>query len=386
MAIIRFYTDFDYANLDLGLLLGTNAKVEYICDIGTSREQIISDPLFHGTYGNDVSAFAGRPLYVHKCVLEYSGRDANVATWYADLTLSTEQPQRAAQLDNPLMRPVRRLKWESENQMVLALMDHNGRAACNMAGDYFGGFEKEARIKKMKFAMNYAAVPDWAFFNDGCVSSTDMTILGVLMPAGSIKLFIPEGPLEPTVENGYSYYQLNYELHFNPMGWQSLYANMGMQQLLYLDSSGNKVSPNATPGAGPGQWYDTKKVAILDDKGEPVKKDVFLDSYGRYLPEKHVRPATTLAGTASATRGLPEITPAFSTSEDDVGLCIGLKVAGSTFPYIFVTEIVGRSGSELTLKDAPPWTATVSVFVPGISAISLANSPYCDLVALGIPY
>ncbi len=386
MAIIRWFSDYDFTKAELGLTTELQPKVEYVCDIGTSREQIISDPLFHGAYGYNITSIAGRDLYVHKCALEFSGRDANVDTWYADLTLTSEQPLRAGQLDNPTMRPVRRLKWESENQMVPALMDHNGRPACNMAGDYFGGFEKEVRVKKMKFAMNYAAVPFWAFWNDGAVSSTDMTILGILMPAGTVKLFIPEGPLEPTVENGVSYYQIDYELHFNPIGWQSMYANMGMQQILYLDSSGNKVSPTATPGSGAGQLAQKKKVAVLDDKGEPVKTDVFLDGFGRYLPEKHVRPATSMVGTASCTAGNLTITPGFTTSEDDIGLTIGMKIPGSVYPYIFVTEIINRTISTLVIKDPPPWTATVNVYVPGISAISLANSPLCDLVALGIPY
>ncbi len=158
---------------------------------------MISDPLFVGLYGQDVTAVAGRALYVQKSTLEWGGDDNAVAWWNAVVTVSSKQPERALQPENPLMRPVRRINGESTREMFPSLVDHNGKFAANTAGDYFGAFEVEVQLKKFFFSMNYATnnFPQWAFFLDGAVNSTDITILGVVMPPGTAKLYVPEGPL-----------------------------------------------------------------------------------------------------------------------------------------------------------------------------------------------
>lgn len=387
MAILRVDHDFDIAKTDLSIQIELDVIVRYVSAKSDSREQIISDPLFVGNYGQSVTAIAGRDLYVKKATLERGGEDAAVAWWDSVVSVSSVQPERALQNPNPLMRPVRRLKWESTREMVPALIDHAGRSACNTAGDFFGGFEKEVQLKKFFFVMNYATPPDWAFFLDGSVNATEITILGVVMPPGTVRLYVPEGPLEPTVEDGVAFYQLNYELHFNPMGWQTLYWNVGFHELKYTDSDGNMVSPNASPGTGAGQLKDIRKVAILDDKGEPMKSEVYLDAFGRKIASKHLRPKTVAVGTANVTKGSTMISPGFSTEEEDVGLCVAFQHGiPLSYPHLFVTEIVSRTPSNFSVKDPLPWTTLATVFVPGISAVSLANAPFADFVAAGIPF
>ncbi len=356
---------------------------------------MISDPLFVGLYGQDVTAVAGRALYVQKSTLEWGGEDNAVAWWNAVVTVSSKQPERALQPENPLMRPVRRIKWESTREMFPSLVDHNGKFAANTAGDYFGAFEVEVQLKKFFFSMNYATnnFPQWAFFLDGAVNSTDITILGVVMPPGTAKLYVPEGPLEPTVENGYAYFQVNYEIHFNPMGWQSNLWNVGFQELKYTDSSGNLVNPLATPGNASGQLNKISKVAMLDDRGEPVKNEQYLDLYGRRIASKHIRPKSIPVGTAVTTRGSKTIIPGggLSVSDEDLGLVIAFRhLTPDIFPHLFVTQIVGRNTvfaqTDFTVQDPVPWSTTATVFLPGISAISLAKAPYANFVAAGIPF
>lgn len=394
MAIARVDHDFGIASTSLGLDVEIDVNVQYITAKTDSREQVISDVLFVGKYGQNITAIAGRNLYVHKATLERGGEDAAVAWWDSVVTVSSKQPERSLQADNPLMRPVRRIKWESTREMFPSLVDHNGQFAANTAGDYFGAFEVEIQLKKFSFSMNYAHdnFPAWAFFLDGAVNSTDITILGVPMPPGTAKLYVPEGPLEPTVENGYSYYQINYEIHFNPMGWQSLQWNVGFQELKYTDYAGNRVNPLATLGNAAGQLKKISKVAILDDRGEPVKNEQYLDIYGRRIASKHIRPKSVSVGTAATTRGSKTVVPTgFSVTDEDLGLVIAFRHFNpAQFPHMFVTQIVGRNtvfaATDFTIQDPMPWSTTATVFLPGISAISLAKAPPADFVAAGIPF
>lgn len=393
MAIFRVDHDFDLASTSLGLDLELDVNVQYITAKTDSREQVISDSSFVGHYGQNITAIAGRDLYVHKATIEWGGEDANVAWWDSVVTVSSKQPERALQPENPLMRPVRRLKWESTREMFPSLVDHNGQFAANTAGDYFGAFEIELQLKKLFFSMNYLSPPDWAFFLDGAVNSQEITILGVVMPPGTAKLYVPEGPLEPTVENGYSYYQINYEIHFNPMGWQSLQWNVGFQELKYTDYAGNIVNPLATPGNAAGQLKKISKVAILDDRGEPVKNEQYLDIYGRRIASKHIRPKSLAVGTAVTTQGSRTIVPSggLSVADEDLGLVIAFRhLTPDIFPHMFVTQIVARNtvfaATDFTIQDPMPWSTTATVFLPGISAISLAKAPYANFVAAGIPF
>ena len=392
MSIIRVDHDFLIADTSLSLDTELDVNVQYITAKTDSREQVLSDSAFVGKYGQNITAIAGRDLYVHKATLEWGGEDNAVAWWNSVVTVSSKQPERAMQPENPLMRGVRRLKWESTREMFPSLVDHNGKFAANSAGDYFGAFEIEVQLKKFSFSMNYSSLPDWAFYLDGAVNSADITILGVVMPAGTAKLYVPEGPLEPTVENGYSYFQVNYEIHYNPMGWQSLQWDVGFQELKYTDSSGNAVNPLATPGNAAGQLNKVSKVAILDDRGEPVKNEQYLDLYGRRIASKYIRPSSVSVGTATTTRGSKTVTPGgFTVNDEDLGLVVAFRHATpNNFPHMFVTRIVSRNtvfaAKDFTLEDPVPWSTTATVFLPGISAISLAKAPYADFASAGIPF
>lgn len=392
MVILRVDHDFSIAETSLGLDVEVDVNVQYVTTRTDSREQVISDGQFVGHYGQNITAIAGRDLYVHKATLERGGEDASVAWWDSVVTVSSKAPERALQEENPLNRPVRRLKWESTRELFPALVDHNGQFAANTAGDYFGAFEVEVQLKKFFFSMNYASVPAWAFFLDGAINSAQITILGVVMPPGTAKLHVPEGPLEPTIESGVSYYQINYEIHFNPMGWQSLQWNVGFQELKYTDSSGDTVNPLATSGNGAGQLKKISKVAILDDRGEPVKNEQYLDIYGRRIASKHIRPKSTSVGNAATTRGSRTVNPTnFSVADEDLGLVIGFRHAvPNEFPHLFITQITSRNTlfgqADFTVQDPLPWATTATVFLPGISAISLAKAPYADFVTAGIPF
>jgi hypothetical protein len=386
MAILRVEHDYDIAKVDIGVDLETTVLVRYITLKTDTREQVLSDPLYIGRHGANVSAIAGRDLYVLKATLIRTGEDYNVAWWDSEISLTSVQPERPGLDPNPLDRPVRRLKWESTREMVPSLVDHLGRAACNAAGDFFGGFEKEVQLKKFFYVMNYPYVPAWTFFLDGAVNAVEITIAGVPMPPGTVKLYVPEGPLEPTIENGYSFYQINYELHFNPMGHQTMLWNVGFHEIQYTDINGDRVSPTAAAGNDPGQLKYVKKAAIRDDEGEPVKSQVYIDGYGRRIASKHIRPRTTPVGTANVTKGSTLIAAGFSTEVDDIGLTVAFQHGiPLSHPHLFVSEIISRTPSNFTVRDPLPWTTLATVFVPGITAVSLANSPYADFVAAGIP-
>ncbi len=72
----------------------------------------------------------------------------------------------------------------------------------------------------------------------------------------------------------------------------------------------NLVNPLATPGNASGQLNKISKVAMLDDRGEPVKNEQYLDLYGRRIASKHIRPKSIPVGTAVTTRGSKTIIPA----------------------------------------------------------------------------
>lgn len=388
MAVQRIYHDFDLAQAEFDLNVEAEVMVQYITPLTDTRENVLADPLWVGNYGQSVESIVGRPMYVTKSNLEFHTRDATSITWNSNVKISSVRPPRPEFDPNPLLRPVRRLKVENTRESVPAVMDNAGRAAANTAGDFFGGFQKDVPVKKFYFSMNYPLVPDWALFLDGCVNSTTITIIGFDFPRGTAKLYIPNFPLEVTTESGVDFYQIDYEVHWRPDGWQAMYWNTGYQQLKYLDFAGNEVSPTATPGSGLGQFDHTEKVAILDSKGEPVKTEQFLDSYGRAIKNRHVSPGTAPIGTCGTTAGSYIITPNnFTPVEDDKGLIIGLRHPLTlAYPTMFVTEIAAVAGTVL-IKDAPPWTlAAADVYVPGTSAISLAEAPYADFNDAGIPF
>jgi hypothetical protein len=388
MTILRVEHDLDIAKFDFGVDVESTILVRYVTAKTDTREQVISDSLYIGNYGANVSSVAGRDLYVHKSNLIRSGEDFHVAWWDSEIDVSSVQPPRPGLDPNPLSRPVRRLKWESTRESFPSVVDHRGRAARNTAGDFFGGFEREVQLKKFFFVMNYASPPAWAFFLDGAVNSEEITVVGVTMPPGTVKLYVPDGPLEPIIEGGVSYYQINYELHFNPMGHQTLFWNTGYQELSYTDSNGDRVSPTAAEGDSPGQLKYVKSRACRDDQGEPVKSQVFLDAYGRKIKSKHLRPKTAAVGNANITKNTVYATATnFAITEDDIGLCVGFRHAvPQSHPHLFVSEIVSFSGSTFEVRDKLPWTTLATVFVPGTTAVSLANAPECDFVAAGIPF
>ena len=386
MTILRVEHDYDIAKFDFGVDVESTILVRYITAKTDTREQVISDGLYIGNYGANVSSVVGRDLYVVKSSLIRAGEDYSVAWWDSEINVSSVQPERPGLDPNPLGRPVRRLKWESTREMIPSIVDHRGRAACNGAGDFFGGFEKEVQLKKFFYVMNYASPPAWAFFLDGAVNADEITILGVTMPPGTVKLYVPDGPLEPTIEGGVSYYPINYELHFNPMGHQTLFWNVGFHELSYTDINGDRVSPTATPGDSAGQLKYVKKRAVRDDQGEPVKSQVFLDGFGRRTASKHLRPKTTAVGTANVTKGSVLISAGFSTDDDDIGITVAFQHGiPQSHPQLFVSEIVSRTPSNFNVRDPLPWTTLATVFVPGISAVSLANAPFVDFAAAGIP-
>ena len=388
MSILRVEHDYDIAKFDIGVDLESTIQVRYITTKTDSREQVLSDTLYLGLHGSNVSSVVGRNLYVQKASLVRGGDDFNVAWWDSEINVSSVQPERPGLDPNPLSRPVRRLKWESTREMIPSIIDHRGQAVRNKAGDFFGSFEKEVQMKKFFFVMNYATPPAWAFFLDGAVNSEEITVVGVAMPPGTVKLYVPEGPLEPTIESGYSYYQIAYELHFNPTGHQSLFWNSGFHELSYTDINGDRVSPTATEGDSPGQLKYVKSRACRDDQGEPCKSQVFLDGYGRKIASKHLRPRTTAVGHANTTKNtIYATTTDFTVTVDDIGLCVGFQHAiTQSHPHLFITEIESVSGSTFGVRDKLPWTTLATIFVPGISAISLANAPEVDFVAAGIPF
>lgn len=388
MAIIRIDHDYDIAKFDIAIDLESTIQVRYITAKTDSREQVLSDVAYIGKHGANVSAVVGVALYVTKATLIRAGEDFAVAWWDSEITLSSVQPERPGLAPNPLDRPVRRLKWESTREKFPSIIDHRGQAARNKAGDFFGGFEKEVQLKKFFFTMNYSSPPAWAFYLDGAVNSVEIEIVGVPMAAGTVKLYVPEGPLEPTIESGYSYYQINYEMHFNPMGWQTLFWNNGFHELSYTDINGNRVSPTATEGDAPGQLKYVKSRACRDDEGENVKSQVFLDGYGRRIASKHLRPRTTALGHANTTKNTIAATVTdFSLTPDDIGLCVGFQHGiPQSHPHLFISEIESIVGTTFTVRDKLPWTTLATIFVPGISAISLADAPECDFVAAGIPF
>lgn len=193
----------------------------------------------------------------------------NGVEWLATLQYSSEREDAEDPLD---VKP--QITWSGEMYSEAISQDTEGNAIVNSAGDYFVDPTpvKEKSHLIAKIVANTPVVPDWVLNYRDVVNSADITIDGLLIPAGKALIRRPEISPEK-VKNELYYREVSFDVHIHPDGWNLKPLDAGFRQkvegvLEQITNSGDDEEPT-TPVP-----LDGEGLALTDPTPESV---VFLD-------------------------------------------------------------------------------------------------------------
>jgi hypothetical protein len=109
------------------------------------------------------------------------------ADWAVEITFTSEREMS----ENPLFEKAE-IEWDGENYEEKLIVDKDGEAVLNSAGDPFVDAMRERNRRVVTILQNVANVPTWILNAEDAVNSVDFTLDGFLIPAGKGKLSAPK--------------------------------------------------------------------------------------------------------------------------------------------------------------------------------------------------
>lgn len=385
MSIYRTEHDLDIADVEgteSDTILSVN--VCHYAALTDTVETLLSDSALL-RHGQELTFAGFSGWYVTKTSLRYFATDAISKQFTQEVEISRFRPTLKSTESNPLLRAVRRVRATVSFESQPSVIDAVGRAVVTATGEWMAGFSLKVPITELHYEWNSATLPQWLISANGCLNANPITIGTLTIGRYCAQLIVEEYPLPDNMksEGGVDYYPLFWRLRIDPRTHVDTRLHQGHYENVYTDIDGNKVSPTATPGDGPGQLKYRRRERARDAMGEPVATPVMLDIWGRHIQNVALR--NTPVGSCQTTAGSNSITLNSGTfSNDDLGLMIGMK--DSANPTGFLSTIETVAGSSATVVSAVPFTASAAtLWKPGISTVSFLKSPIADFAALGVP-
>lgn len=109
------------------------------------------------------------------------------ADWIVECTFSSEREMN----ENPLFEKAE-IEWDGENYEEKLIVDKDGEAVLNSAGDPFIDAMRERNRRVVTVSQNVSSVPTWVLEAEDAVNSVDFMLDGFLIPAGKGKLSAPK--------------------------------------------------------------------------------------------------------------------------------------------------------------------------------------------------
>jgi len=172
--------------------------------------------------------------------------------------------------ENPLFQPVD-IEWDGEQYDEALVIDRNGDAVLNSAGDPFLDARRERTRRVVTATKNIAAVPSWIITSEDAVNSSAFLLDGFTIPAGKAKLGAPRLGRWQT-RNGVRFREMTMRFTLNKDGWLYAPLDAGFR---YRNGS-NELT------------------RIVSDDGTDVSQPVCLDGSGGVLSDP--TPATAVYG------------------------------------------------------------------------------------------
>lgn len=216
--------------------------------------------------------------------------------WKATADYSTEpitQSQKErSEAPNPIDRRVK-ISWASNSYDMAVVKDIDGNAVVNSAGDYYDPVPSQPwESLSFQFRKNYLQPPTWMVGYLNSVSTVDIVILGITIPAGYAKFTQPNGG-EEQEENGQTYYEASWQIEANVRPWQLQLLDEGMRR---IDPSDATKRIKIQDGNDPAE--DITSPALLDGSGGVLANPslttaVFNDHKGYYVYDYSGMPGVT---------------------------------------------------------------------------------------------
>jgi len=178
--------------------------------------------------------------------------------WIVTASYSTEQELAA----NPLVDPTE-FTWDTEQFQKPVVIDLDGKAIVNSAGHFYDPpFERDDSRLSVTMTRNVLSIPPWFLSIEDALNSEPVTIDGLNVPIKRAKIQkVTAGKQE--FRNLTGFRRISATIHIQRLTWQLEAQDVGLME----------IHPTV----------DTKRIAILDDDGNPVSIPVPLDGNGKRL-------------------------------------------------------------------------------------------------------
>lgn len=198
---------------------------------------------------------------------------APYAGWKVTLTYSTERELSEEPTQDPALT-----EWDGELYQRPLVIDKDGDAVCNSAGDPFDPpvMRDDSRLVSTT-VKNMTAVPTWIMSYADAVNSDAFTLDGFPVGVGQAKMQRPRVS-KPMIRNNIQYREVTFVIQYREGGWLSEPLDIGFRK---LDGS--------------------NRVNITDSNGDFVTAPVPLDGSGDVLADPSPTNNVTLSFTQYTT-------------------------------------------------------------------------------------
>jgi len=172
--------------------------------------------------------------------------------------------------ENPLNEPAV-IEWDGENFDEALVVDRNGHAVLNSAGDPFENAMRERTRRVVMVMKNVDAVPTWMLDAEDAVNDAMFTLDGFFIPANKAKIGAPKLGRWQT-RNGTRYREMHLMIKLNKDGWNFKPLDAGFR----FRNGANEL------------------VRITSDDGTDITTPVCLDGSGAVLSDP--TPSTAVYG------------------------------------------------------------------------------------------
>lgn len=250
-----------------GNLQGTHEKITRNWQITVSSPYDNSRTIANETIGSTLPIlFESHPSNVFATCRSLSIDNSQGLVWSAKAEYSTEpltQSERErAEEPNPIDRAVK-VSWAASNYDKAVVKDINDKGVVNSAGDFYDPPPSVPWERlTFHFRKNYSSPSPWISSYCNSVNESDISILGIQIPAGMARFCQPSGS-EEREENGQIFHETSWDIEVDVRTWQ----------LEVLDEGLREIDSNDT----------TKRINITDDDGNEITSPALLDGSGARL-------------------------------------------------------------------------------------------------------
>lgn len=172
--------------------------------------------------------------------------------------------------DNPLNEPAD-ISVDSELLSEPTMFDAKGRPIVTTAGEWVAGVQRERLRLIYRVSKKIGSDPNWLDNYPGAINSDAVRLRGRVRPKHSLMLRrVSLGPY--TKKDNVSFCSLEFELHYDPLGWIQRIWNVGTIQLVEFRTEAGKKA-----------WRQ-ERILTEGSSPKPIDNAVPIDRKGQMIP------------------------------------------------------------------------------------------------------